>query len=299
MAFLTVNGWTQPVARDTAQRDAPVIVGPAPADSPNGKTRNGERGFKVPLSFTTKLITPAHADALQGLLRGDFYHFPFDEGLCSEAAHLQPTLGYTAALKSSGPTPKFGTRYLHVNSSGVYVYWAITRVTAWTLSWWHNHNNVTPGANAWTHYVVAYDPIANTYTGYTNGAVTYGPSSTAPAAAQNFGNYFQSLSSGTLTFGFLGKQVNGTNTAVSYFDDLVVSRFAWPAALVTAIYNGGAGRAFSPEPFVDVDGDALSGMGAMEMRAAVGQQTISKASLEGSMVQARRMSFTLTPRERR
>lgn len=297
MAALTFNGWTIPCAKGSVSAPAPQGVGGESTESVNGKVRRGERGWIFRRDITTAPMLPVDCDALEGMLRGDFYHFPFDEGLESESAHLGPSnVGYSALLITASPTPKFGTYAVKVNASGGYLTYAMNRVRAgYFVSWWHNHNN-SP-ANTWTHYLRTYNPYTAQHTVYTNNVVTYGPSSTPPTSPANV---TATLSGGTLTVNLQGKNTAGTNSANANYDELVMGRFHAPAGLVAAIYNGGTGRVWSPEPYLDAAGDLLGGYGTVEVSGRVGQRSMEPMhDTDGTLYKAMaRLSFNLQFRER-
>lgn len=295
--ILTLNGWNPGIADESLARAAAEPIGPR-GRGVRGQLRRGERGFLFQHDMRTAPLDAATADALQGLLLGDFYHFPFDgsSGLYSEGAFLGPDAGYIATLNTAGPTPKFGTHSMRITSSGSHVTWTVTNVTSWTMAWWHNWNNSSPGANSWTHYVVTYDADTGYYRVYTNGALTYGPSASVPTSP---GNFYAAVSSGTGVFGLKGKKTDGTSTATANFDDLVISRFVWPADLVTSIYNSGTGRAFSREPFLDMGGALINSGTEREVSGAVTEQPYLQANLTSTWaMNLRTVAFNLQSRER-
>lgn len=249
MPFLTINGKEVPVA--SYARPEREVIG-ARGRSQNAVMRRGDRAQALILDVETPVIEAADADELEGMALGLGYAFGFDTGLYSGRTSLGPNAGYTAALGTTAPTPKYGTRRLNVNSSGGAVAWAVDLPVSnqWTAMWWHNLNN-SP-ANTWTHYAVVND--GGQWTVYTDGAVTYGPSGTPPTSP---GNFSQAVSGDVLTFSLLGKQVNGTNSAVAYFDDLVILPWAASAELVAAV--DASARAYPAPPFVEVSGDCVDG----------------------------------------
>lgn len=293
--FLTLNGWGVPIAEGGAKRSGRQFVGPAASRSNRGSMRRGERAHAWTDSFTTPVIDADTADALVGLLAGEFYHWPFDDvGLYSEGGGLGPVaVGYNAALYTTSPTPKFGTRYVRVSTSGGSIPWSVdlNSASTWTFMFWHNYNNTSPGANSWTHYAIVNN--AGSYSVYSNGALSYGPSGTPPT---NPGNFSVSVSGLVGTFSLLGKQVNGTNTANANFDDVVVALWAMPAAQVAAYYE--SGQPWSPEPFLDAGGAYFNaGTTLVEVDPAVGDVETRQAVYGGAWNQDLRVvNFTLSPR---
>jgi len=253
MAYLTLEGMTVKAKVGSFRALEPELIAPA-EPSLRGHARRGEIAQRRAWVFTVPAQAFSSWSPLAWLLRARGWTFSFNKGVYSDRTGLGPNAGYAASFITSSPTPKFGTRALRVSSSGGSIPWNATlqRSNCWSASWWHNYNN-SP-ANTWTHYAVVCD--AGSYTVYTNGAVTYGPSSTPPTSPANFS---ASVTDGTLTFALLGKQTNGTNTALSNYDDLAILPWAMPSALVSATYNSGTGRAWTGLPFLTLSGDCVGG----------------------------------------
>ena len=301
--FLTLNGWAVPVMDGGAKRSGRQFVGPAASRSNRGTMRRGERAQAWTDSFTTPPIDADTADALVGLLAGEFYHWPFDDvGLYSEGGGLGPSpTGYATDTWTTAPTPKFGSRYIRGNSAGnVACAWDVdlNYYDTWTFMWWHNYNNSFPAANSWNHYAVVCS--AGSYRGYTNGVLTYGPSGTAPTSPGNWAfSWDEPNGTPVGTFSLYGMQVNGTSTTAANFDDVVVALWAMPAAQIAGYYE--SGQPWSPEPFLDAGGEYFNaGTTLVEVDAAVGDIETRQAVYGGAWNQDLRVvNFTLSPRSAR
>jgi hypothetical protein len=271
MPFLSVNGWSVPVA--SVQRPEREVIG-ARGRAQSGVMRRGDRAQALILEAETPVMAAADANALEAMCLGRGFAFSLNDGLYSQRTSLGPVAGYNAALHTTSPTPKFGARYLKVNSSGGACAWAfnLEETNVWSAMWWHNHNN-SP-SNTWAHYCVVNN--AGQWSVYVDGSLTYGPSGTPPTSP---GNFSASVSGNLLTFSLLGKQVNGTNSANANFDDLVLLPWAVPAGLVAAVVA--STRAFPAPPFVEVSGDVVDGRVVL-CAAEVTAQAVERAVIGGT-----------------
>lgn len=245
MVFLALNNWEVPILNAQA-RTARTQVG-AVDRMLSARIQRGERAWPREWNLQTPPLAAAHADALEQMLLGRGHTFSFDSwGTSADGTGLGANSGYAAQLITSSPTPKFGTRALKVNSSGGSCGWTVTLpdTTTWTMMWWHNHNN-SP-ANTWVHYAVTC--TAGQYRAYAAGALTYGPSASPPSSPANF-----SVSGSTLSL--LGKELNGTNSANSNYDDLVILPWAAPTELVAAV--AASSLAFGALPGMTLTGDIV------------------------------------------
>jgi hypothetical protein len=277
MAFMTIEGMTVKASPGTFKELAPEPVGSV-GPSSRGIIRRGERAHRRAWTCSVPFQLFAAGNALGWLLRGRGWTFSFEKGIPSDNG-LNPNAGYTAVLRNSAPSPLFGARYMHINSSGGAVAWNATLPSfgaTWSFGWWHNHNNTFPAANGWNHYFIVNDRYS--YTGYLNGAVATGPSGSMPTTP---GNYGVSVAGSVGTFSLLGKQVNGTNSANSYFMDAAILPYAASAAMVAARYAAGVGSAWTRLPWLTLSGDCVGGE-SIEVSATLNEKEFRRASIEGA-----------------
>lgn len=282
MAYLKLNNWEVAIANAQA-KTVRTQVG-AQDRMLSTRLQRGERGWPREWTLATPPMTAAQAEALENLLLGRGHTFSFDSwGLTADGTGLGANAGYAAQLITSAPTPKYGARALKVNSSGGSCAWTVTLPdsTSWSMMWWHNHNN-SP-ANTWTHYAVTC--TAGSYRVFTDGVLTYGPSGTPPTSPGNF-----SVSSST--FSLLGKQTNGTNSANSNFDDLVILPWAAPAELVAAVAS--SSLAFGALPGMLLTGDIVQETSGILVTGAEVSSAAVQAFIDGAWASNHRVvSFKL------
>lgn len=273
MAFLTLNGWAVGVANGNAKMRREE-VGLQEGRAFTGQQHDTRRAVKRTGQFTTTVLSEDDGDALENLLTGIGWHFPFDADLYSEDTRLSPSSGYTATLGTTSPSPKFGTKRMGVPSATT-ISWPCGLSTNYTVMAWI-WNGTT-----WDHWIRRSDDTTGTpvVTLWKNGA----------SGQPNL--YAMTVSSGSVNL--LGRNPTTNATGVTiYFDDLVV--LPWVASASQIAAWSAATSAFSPIPKLDLAGDVVRDGSAIEVRAKVTDVVLTQAMVDGTWTDnARRVSFTL------
>jgi len=204
MAALTINGWTCPVAADSASEGVEDIGDEG--RSFDGTLLSTLRATKTPLSVTTIPLAAATIKPLMALLKGDGQVWDFDDS--TYFVYSSKSIN-KASGSGTSITGKFGLGMRL--ASGATMTWAVGSSSTWTLMVWRYNSLLT----AWVHWIVCSDG-----TKYQNGAV-YG--SSIP---------FLGYTGGTLTLGDSGSVANQDFDGLVYLPAVVTADMA--AAFGTA-----------------------------------------------------------------
>lgn len=272
MSFLSLNGWSVGIADRNAKLRREE-VGLMEGRAFSGMQHDTRRAVKRTGQFTTGVLGEDDGDALENLLTGLGWHFPFDQDLYSEDTKLGPSAGYTATLGTTTPTPKFGTRRLSV-PSGSTILWPAGLGSNYTVMAW------IWNGSSWDHWIRRSDDSSGSVvtTLYKNGV------SGQPAL------YSLTVSGGAV---YLSGRNPATNaSATTYYDDLVV--LPWVASAGQLAAWSSAASPFSPIPKLDLSGDVLREASSIEVRGKVTDVVYEQAMVGGVWQDnARRVSFSL------
>lgn len=236
MAFLEVNGLTIPCAPGQSS-GRPERVG-SQGRSSGGQLRRTVRAHKDSWAFSTIRLAEAKAEALIHLLKGEGWHWSFEDAGASDAWQYADGkgTGYTAVTGTparSTAQAKFDAASLLLNDTEE-VRWPLNLVNGqWSaMAWWYN-------GTTWAHYAQA----GNTPEGdlfYDNGAV---------GTERDF---FLRESDGDFTL----RNVDGADR---YIDDLVVFPWLLTSEMIAAFYELGNtdGEPFSDLPELKCSGDLI------------------------------------------
>lgn len=253
MAGLTINGWTCPVAAESASEGVEDIGDEG--RSFDGTLLNTLRATKSSLEVTTIPLAAATVLPLMALLKGDGHVWSFDDStyFVYSSKGLNKASGTGTSI-----TGKFsnGMRL----SAGATMTWSVGASSTWTLMVWRYNSFTT----TWIHWILCSDG-----TKYQNGAV-YG--SSIP---------FLAFSSGTLTLGDSGSIANQD------FDGLVFLPAVVTAEMALAF--GTATAAFGLLPRLLLGGDLIL-EGARTAKARVEGVEVTQGMDSGSFVPLRAVS---------
>lgn len=253
MAGLTINGWTCPVAAESASEGVDDI-------GDEGRSFDGTllttlRATKSSLAVTTIPLAVATVLPLMALLKGDGHVWSFDDS----TYFVYSSKGLNKASGSgTSITGKFsnGMRL----AAGATMTWAVGASSTWSLMVWR-YNTLT---TTWIHWILCSDG-----TKYQNGAV-YGSAIS-----------FLAFSSGTLTLGDSGSVANQD------FDGLVFLPAVVTAEMALAF--GTASAAFGLLPRLLLGGDLIL-EGSRTAKASVDGVQVTQGMDGGSFVVLRAVS---------
>jgi hypothetical protein len=268
MAILVLNGHTIPVL-DGSPSWTYEEIGPVGA-SIKGWTRDAVRTRRRVFTATVPYHNADKRDEIIHLVSGRGHHIPFDTSLYSDGG-VGPNSGYSCTLGTTAPTPKYGTRRVNVGSGTALSYVVEAPLgDVYSVLWWYNLSNTTPGANTYLHHAVTKNAA---------GTVVYYENAVAGATINN---YSVAYATPSLTVSLEGQEAPGGGaTAGAFFDDLVILPFDISATMVASIY--GAGRAFSAMPLLNLTGDILREPGPVLVRGKVGGDVrLAQASVNGT-----------------
>lgn len=272
MTFMTINGWSVGIADKNAKMRREEI-GLMDGRAFSGQQHDTRRAVKRTGQFATAVLSEDDGEALENLLTGIGWHFPFDVDLYSEDTRLGPASGYTASIGSTSPSPKFGVRRLAVSSS-TSIRWDAKLGTSYTLMAW------IWNGSSWDHWIRRVDDSTG------SAVTTLWKNGTSGQA-----NLYAITVSGTSVY-LQGKNPTTGANATTYFDDLVV--LPWVASASQIAAWSSATSAFSPLPKLDLGGDVIRDGTSIEVRGRVTDVSIEQAMVGGVWVDnARRVSFTM------
>jgi hypothetical protein len=258
MAFLTLNGWTVPVADGQASVSYRQLG--RQSRSYMGKLSGTYRSKVREWRLKTTLQDEETSEALEGLIAGSGQTWSFDNDLYSSKG-LGPVTGYTITVTAAGGKL---TGYVTVASNTSLAYLVTNDIVPYTMMVWKKHGGT------WYHYAI---DIAGTQ--YKNGVVH------VPGAGDSVANWF-AYSGGYFTI--QGKDIAGVNAAADY-DDLVIVPYTMPLAQILAAYTtGNAGQPFSLLPALWLQGDLIPATlpGAVSVMGEMGENAYLQAMFDGS-----------------
>lgn len=265
MAFLAINGYTIPCL-DGSVHESTAEHGPT-GPSFKGWTRDAIRARARTWSASVPMGIQSNNDAIRHLVLGQGHHFAFDTTLYSDG-YVGPSAGYSIALGTSSPTPKFGTRRANPGSNSTLSYVVdVPLGDNWTLMFYYNSANTTPGANTYDHYAIVRTNGVSVV--YKNGVVS-----------TSISNYTVTVSGTSATFSLLGKDTAGSNSANIFYDDLVI--LPWPASANMVAAWSALTVAFSSMPYLNLTGTILQETGPAIVRGSVGDRSFAMGSVNGS-----------------
>jgi hypothetical protein len=235
--------------------------------------------------FQTPPLSIGDAECLEGLLRGEGYHFDFETNLYDAVKNYGPDTGY-AGTTISNTQAKIGTYSMYVTSgSAGPVYTSAVDMSDgyvgdWSVGFWQY-------VAAWKHFVYVYDADTAAYVHYVDGAVDASPDANEIAYRNAM------VASGAVSF--IGKKATDNSASACYYDDAFMYPFKVTAGYVTAIYNGGTGREVGDRPYINVSGDVRkSTTTTVACRGALRPTAHTQLTLDDAWTdQARVVSFLL------
>ena len=223
MAFLRINGWTIPVENESASRGTSEFG--RRMQTQNGRARFERRRIKHNRSFTSPCLSLENADTLEGLIAGEGHRWSFDSDAWSDDG-IGPEAGLVVSYLSTGS--KFGSG--HLGSTSVTFdlrRFPNDRFAEWTAIAWVRI------ATVWYRRTIRSD------------------------GAQ----WEDGVRDDTIDNSWLTVSDGGFSLGVVEIDDLAFLRFRASDSFVTESYawQNTESRPFSSMPFLEVDGDVISG----------------------------------------
>jgi hypothetical protein len=234
--FCKLNGWAiQAHFPDSNHANEPIgSMGRAQSTTLHSSVLANKRVW----TLTTIPLELADAEALEGLLRGDGWHFDFESDLYACVKDLAPNTGY-AGTTISTVQAKLGTKSCKVTSGSTGPTYNCGLTGDWSVMFWQY-------VAAWAHYAVVYDADTTTYVEYVAGAVSSAINDTYRAALVTGGSVV-----------LKGNKATDNAASDVYIDDLVVKPYKFVAAQVAAHYAAGAGLEFSDMPRLNLSGNII------------------------------------------
>jgi hypothetical protein len=279
--FCKLNGWSIPVAFPEAAHDTEQVGSQSRAQSTT--LHDSVRANKHTWSLATHAIEIAEAEALEGLLRGDGWHFDFESDLYACVKGLAPNTGY-AGTTISAVQAKLGTKSCKVTSGSTGPTYACGLTGDWSVMFWQY-------VAAWEHYAVVYDFDTTTYVEYVAGAVSSAINDTYRGTIGSVSGLVTATGGNVVL-----KGNKATDNAASdvYIDDLVVKPYKFVAAQVTAHYAAGAGLKFSDMPRLNMSGSIIKSSTPVVVRGVPGSVKNTGMMVNGVWnEQVRSVSFKL------
>lgn len=219
------------------------------AQATNGSMRVTIVARKKDMKFRTIPLSEEDAEAWDSLISGEGEVWSFDSHLYgSKGLGPSANVGCTVTAGSA----KFGAAKLNVQATtGSITFTAAAfnsygRASIWTVMAWRSIN----GGTTWTHYAIRSDGAK-----WVNGV--------RDDAANTS---FISVSNGAVT-------ISNTDGTARQYDDLVVLPYlihtSWPAQLQSA--------AFSPLPFLNLDGDMVKEQATRVVKGSVSDSSVKLA----------------------
>ncbi len=282
--FLNVNNFNVPILDGQARKKRNEF-GIAGGRGFTGQLIDTRRALKRDWEFQTPVLLKSKAEAIEFLIQGLGYHFPYDEDLFSARTGLGPNPGYGAfTLATAAPVPKFGAKRLNIPSGGEMVYnipgaCDIAGVASTMMAW-------IDVAGTYHHYVLRID-----------GEETSSRFKDGVATADLLGTF--SIDAGLENFKVRGKEPVASANAVVALDDLVILNWFVSTEMITAF--AAATRPFSDMPLLEVKGDSLdesttdpTDNGPVSVRGNLGGTSFVQAVIEGAFGKAQQeVTFTL------
>jgi len=274
MSFVALNGLDVPVHYpDSEHTNEQIGEG---GRSFAGTLIDSVRTNKRTWSVTTTIRSIAEAEQLEGLLRGDGWHFDFESDLYACVKGLAPATGY-AGTTISAAQYKLGAKSCKVTSGSTGPTYSCGLTADFSVGFWQY-------VGAWAHYWIVYDKDTTTYVEYVAGAVNTTINDTFRNAMITGGNVV-----------LMGTKATDNAVSDVYYDDLVVLPYKVTAAMVTAHYGtAGAGLEFGDCPRLNLTGDVLKLNTAVVVRGQLNNVKHNEGVLSGAWTnQARAVSFDL------
>lgn len=264
--FCAISGWDVQVKLDGGSHAGETIgsVQRAASSSMHKDVREEKRVWRL----QTPLLTIAEANAIENLVKGKGWHFPFNDSMYGAQSNLGPVKGYTGcSIITSTPSPKYGTGCLKITSSNSAT-WDAQLGTEYTVMAW------TYTGAVWAHYCLVNDgsgedPYIDGSAGLTISNIT--------------------ISDGQVTL--WGKGRDGSPDDREW-DDLVILPWAAPSSLIAAV--AADDEAFSDLPHLKLSGDMVPDTTAIDVVGKFLNSNYAFARLDGvASNRVRDVSFEL------
>lgn len=247
MAFLTFNGITCPIQRDSYKESEPKLIGSSDRAA-DGSLVESVLRYKRSAKFELIPMSKADAWAWENFFLGEGHHISLDSNLYSSKG-LGPTV-YANVATSAG-TRKHGAASGAIQATAQVLKYEDWYSTEFTLIHWH-FNGAT-----WDHWVRRNDGVTQYY--YKAGAY------------DGTGDTWVTTSAGDVSFTSGGSAM--------YVDDLVLLPFCVPASWVPSIYTWHSSNAWTDIPWLHMGGDAVPETAGRLVRAMVSGRDVKGRGL--------------------
>lgn len=275
MSYLTLNGWPVPIPYGSGSHGGEEIGSRDRAYS--GTLRKATRAFKRPWKFTTRMLQQSDAEFLEGMLRGDGWHFDFQSDLYAARRGAGPVAGYSGASISS--TQKLSGNSYSLKITGGNSITFQTPVGAgqypdYTIMFWHYYTE-------WQFCAILGDISAATVTRYiANVGNSWVPTSGSTILCWTL--------NGTTGVTLQGEQTSGAGADV-YYGDLVVLPYLVPPSLLTTLAGGGTWVEFSDMPRLKMVGTLVKTTTAIEVLGKLNNATHKSSNISGTFCEKDRV----------